>query len=140
MSPPRLKACLPAPVFAALRALRHSRLRIALAAGAALALVLGLFIGGAQPAAVGLIPPPWDKLAHAGVFGAIAFLLHGGLRLPGWLAVMLAVLVGAGDEIHQSFLPGRAAGLDDWLADLAGAVLAVLLVKFLRRKLWSTPA
>ena len=118
-----------------MKSLRYSRWRIAFAVICVLVLAAGLFIGGAQPAAVGLIPPPWDKFAHAGVFGAIAFLLHGGLRLRAWLAVLLAVLLGAGDEIHQAFLPGRFAGLDDWIADLFGALLGVLLVGVLRRKL-----
>jgi len=51
-----------------------THLRLA-SAVAALLLVVGLFVGGAQPVAVGLFAPPWDKLAHAGVFGVLAVLL-----------------------------------------------------------------
>ena len=122
------------PPVVRLKSLRYSRWRIAFAVTSVLALAAGLFIGGAQPVAVGLIPPPWDKLAHACVFASIAFLLHGGLRLRAWLAVLLAVSIGAADEIHQIFLPGRSAGMDDWIADLFGALLGVLIVGLLRRK------
>ena len=46
---------------------------------------------------------------------------------------MLTLLVGAADEIHQHFLPGRVAGLDDWLADAVGAGLGLILVKWFRK-------
>ena len=106
---------------------------------AALVLVVGLFIGGAQPFAVGLFTAPWDKVAHAAVFGVLAVLLalalrgahvlHGrtalGLRHTLLLAALLAAMVAGADEIHQIWLPGRMAGWDDWLADVAGVALAL---------------
>ena len=52
------------------------------------------------------------------------------LGLPTALVITLALLVGATDELHQSFLPGRVAGLDDWLADAVGASLALIRFKF----------
>jgi VanZ family protein len=106
---------------------------------AAVLLVVGLFIGGAQPVAVGLVAPPWDKVLHAGVFGVLAVLLAVALRgahlLHGRKAIgvsqallwaaLLAVMVGGADEIHQLQLPGRMAGWDDWLADATGVALAL---------------
>ena len=106
---------------------------------AALVLVAGLFIGGAQPFAVGLFTEPWDKVAHATVFGVLAVLLalalrgahvlHGrtalGLRHTLLLAALLAAMVAGADEIHQIWLPGRMEGWDDWLADVAGVALAL---------------
>jgi VanZ family protein len=101
-----------------------------LALVAAVAVPAGLFYGGAQPYAVGLIPPPWDKFAHAGVFGLLAGAISYASGLSGarmwWLGFALAVLVGAADEWHQATLPGRAAGWDDLAADAVGAALGAL--------------
>jgi VanZ family protein len=104
---------------------------------AALCLVAGLFIGGAQPAAVGLVPVPWDKVAHATVFSAIAFLLaFSRVRKHGsWLviSVLLATAVGGADEIHQHFLPGRGADMADFAADALGASFGGALYVLLAR-------
>lgn len=98
-----------------------------LAVLAAVAVPLGLFYGGAQPYAVGLIPSPWDKFAHAGIFavlaGAICYASGWRGARMWWLGFAAAVLVGAADEWHQATLPGRAAGWDDLAADAVGAAL-----------------
>lgn len=94
----------------------------------ALLMLAALFVGGAQPQAVGLIPAPWDKLAHATFFFVFAFLLSRFVSLPIAVVIVLSLLVGAADEIHQSFLPGRVAGWEDWLADAVGTGLG--LIKF----------
>jgi len=96
------------------------------------AFVLGLFIGGAQPVAVGLFPPPWDKLAHIVAFGSLAVLVEFALRPRMWLFFALPLLVSALDEIHQIWLPGRSAGVDDWLAGAVGVTLAWLLLRHTR--------
>ena len=73
-----------------------------------------------------------DKALHAVVFGALAMLLWvlAGGRAP--LAIFAIVLgVGALDEVHQVFVPGREADLADFLADAAGAAAALYLVKYL---------
>jgi len=41
-------------------------------------------------------------------------------------AFLLAAIYGAVDEIHQAFVPGRAASLADVAADVTGAALGVL--------------
>ncbi len=98
----------------------------------AVGLPLGLFIGGAQPVAVGLVPPPWDKLVHALVFAvfAAALGLASGLRGRAMHAVAFcgAVAVGAVDEWHQMYLPGRSAGWDDLAADAFGSALGTVLL------------
>lgn len=86
--------------------------------------VVGLFIGGAQPVAVGLIPAPWDKLAHVVSFGALAAMLELALRPRTWLFFALPLAVSATDEVHQAFLPGRYASVEDWLAGALGVSLA----------------
>jgi hypothetical protein len=99
----------------------------------ALGIVFGLFVLGAQPFAVGLVPAPCDKAAHAGVFAVLAAAIGVASGLRGWrmamLAVAGAVLVGALDEWHQVYLPGREAGLDDLAADVVGALLGALMAR-----------
>ena len=96
-----------------------------------------LYVGGAQPVAVGLFPAPWDKLAHLLTFAVIggAAGLAGGMR--GWrmLACCLAgaLLVGGMDEIHQIFLPGRSASWADLAADAAGGLLGAAALAVLHR-------
>jgi uncharacterized protein YfiM (DUF2279 family) len=101
-------------------------LRLA-AAFAAIGLPIGLFVGGAQPIAVGLIPVPWDKLAHAAVFAVLAAAMGYATGMRGWPMLLAgfgyALGIGALDEWHQMYLPGRSAGLDDLAADGAGAAL-----------------
>lgn len=97
------------------------------AALTAIGLPMGLFVGGAQPVAVGLFPVPWDKLAHAGVFAVLAAAMGYASGWRGWPMLLAgfgyAMGIGALDEWHQMYLPGRSAGLDDLAADAAGAAL-----------------
>ncbi|MBC7617686.1 MAG: VanZ family protein, partial [Candidatus Saccharibacteria bacterium] len=115
-----------------------------LCAAAVLFMVMGLFVGGAQPFAVGLFTEPWDKLAHATVFAVLTALLAVALQgkppQPGarWalrpgaalaVAALLAGAVGVADELHQATLPGRVAGLDDLLADAVGVCVGLLAAR-----------
>lgn len=98
-------------------------------------LVYGLFHYGAQPIAVGLFAPPTDKIAHAGVFGLIAMMLWFVFdrRYP-LLVIGLVAIVGAADEVHQLLLPGRFAEVGDWLVDVGGACLSLLVLLASRKK------
>ncbi len=75
------------------------------------------------PAVVG-----FDKVAHFGVYGGLAFLAargahgYGSTRLrAAVLGALLAAAYGATDEVHQSFVPGRTMELLDLAADALGA-------------------
>lgn len=98
-------------------------------------LIYGLFHYGAQPIAAGLFTPPIDKIAHAGVFGLIAMMLWFVFdrRYP-LLVIGLVAITGAADEIHQLFLPGRSAEAGDWIADVSGACLPILVLMASRKK------
>ncbi len=69
----------------------------------------------------------FDKVAHFSVYGLLATLVCRQGR--GWRAALWALLAvsafGASDEWHQSFVPGRSTELADWIADTAGAALAI---------------
>lgn len=108
---------------------------------AAIGLPIGLFYGGAQPVAVGLIPAPWDKLAHVAVFAVLAGAIGYASGLRGarmwWLAFAGALAVGAADEWQQLSLPGRSPGWDDLVADALGAALGATALRWRTRvKRW----
>lgn len=96
------------------------------------------------------IPMPpiadFDKVEHFGYFfcGAVlfsAFLYRKRPKPPSWWSILTTVvillaLIGALDEFHQSFVPGRS-GNDpfDWLADLTGSICGALFFNVIHRRL-----
>jgi VanZ family protein len=74
--------------------------------------------------------PHLDKLAHAGLFGVLAALLRLAGLPPAW-AVAMAGAGGILDEVLQARVPGRDPSAADVAADLVGAVLAVIAVRWL---------
>lgn len=43
------------------------------------------------------------------------------------------ISIGGADEVHQMFVPGRHAGLDDLVADAIGIVTAIIVLLGLRK-------
>jgi VanZ family protein len=92
-----------------------------------------LFALSAQPNPLPFLPPELllqDKLLHGLAYTVLGALLVPGFRGAGCsarcailLAVALASVYGATDEVHQSFVPGRNADVLDWVADTLGAAL-----------------
>jgi VanZ family protein len=84
--------------------------------------------------------PHFDKVVHFGYFFGgscllCAWLYRRGPERTDWAklittAVVVVALIGALDEYHQSFTPGRS-GNDpfDWLADLLGATAGAFAFK-----------
>jgi VanZ family protein len=66
----------------------------------------------------------WDKMLHASAFGALALLLWTsvGYRAP-WLNWLAIAIIGALDELHQIYVPGRSADVLDVAADAIGAAI-----------------
>ena len=96
----------------------------------AVAIVVVLFVGGAQPEAVNLFLPPVDKLVHAAVFGLIALLFWFGFnQLGAWEIFWIVVLIGLMDEGHQFFLSGRDADWVDLVTDFFAAGLVLILLR-----------
>ncbi len=97
-----------------------------------LAIPLALLVGGAQPFAVGLVPAPWDKLAHMAVYALLACAIGFASRRQGPSAMLIgfvgALLVGLLDEFSQMHLPGRTAEFDDLVADAVGAALGTVVL------------
>ncbi len=89
--------------------------------------------------------PGADKIAHFGFYGVAGFLFvlwrreigKGAAVAVVWAAIF-AALLGAVDEFHQQWIPGRSMDLLDWVADFAGgtaggfcSAVAVSMVPFL---------
>lgn len=95
----------------------------------------GLILGLTLPARVGPEMPEipyFDKLCHFAAFAGQSFWIWLGLRpQPGraWRAVAICALLGALDEGMQYFMPGRSCELADWVADVAGAGAAALVMR-----------
>ncbi|OSM04326.1 putative VanZ family protein [Magnetofaba australis IT-1] len=80
--------------------------------------------------------PHIDKAIHASIYALLAISaalcarhLFTALTRPEWWGALYAALYGASDEWHQTFVPSRYADIWDWLADVAGAILAVWALK-----------
>lgn len=87
---------------------------------------------------------PVSLTVHALEYGLLAALLwRAAQRTPAlscwsWQAsLLITLLYAASDEVHQAFVPGRYADVRDWLADAAGAAVAVWL---LQRRAQVSPA
>ncbi len=90
---------------------------------AAFFMAVTLFVGADEVGKAHLFPPPWDKLAHFCYYGTMAVLLAHGLGRRWWWIPLLAIpVVGALDEWHQFYVPGRDSSVYDWIADSAGTV------------------
>lgn len=79
--------------------------------------------------------------AHLGVFGVLGVFIYAALMRAfvfSWRKCLTALcctfLFGISDEIHQSFVPGRYARVQDVLTDTAGAAIAIGAITSLRRK------
>lgn len=108
--------------------------RAALAWGPAVLWAAAIFWASSRPTVP--LPSGWgtDKLAHFGAYTVLGFLLARGTaasRLSAGWAVVLGVLYGASDEVHQHFVPGRSVEVGDWVADALGVVAGVLLSSWL---------
>jgi VanZ family protein len=93
-----------------------------------------------------------DKIVHVIEYGILGILLVRALSAtyPNWpfkrlilWTICLAVLNGAGDEYHQSFVHGRECDIFDLLADTVGAIVGAcvylsLILKVVEQKMYMT--
>lgn len=85
------------------------------------------------------VPLPYaDKIAHIGFYGMMGFLCAmwrresgGSAKVAALSALAFVAIVGAVDEIHQQWIPGRSLDVIDWLADVAGGGIGALFSAFL---------
>lgn len=78
-----------------------------------------------------------DKVAHLGgyaVLGALSARAAYPSRRPvrtGVAVFAVLLVIGMLDEVHQSWIPGRATDVADWFADGLGALLGILVAPLL---------
>lgn len=93
--------------------------------------------------------PMSDKVAHLGEYTVLGFLVQraagaswpaGGLRQVWRIAAVIAcgLLIGAGDELLQSLVPGRVSSIWDLAADGLGLALGLAIDRLLHR--WQSGA
>lgn len=92
-----------------------------------------LFIGGRSNVPRVETDLPLDKAAHFvlyGILGALATLgwMRAGRRPRLLWVLLLALLVGVADEVHQRFVAHRSSELLDLVADAAGMAVAALVI------------
>lgn len=81
--------------------------------------------------------PYADKVIHLVIYAPLSFCLVWALRATAMrnregipaVALLLAILYGITDEVHQMFVPGRQASVVDFIADALGALLGVALAR-----------
>jgi VanZ family protein len=76
------------------------------------------------------------RFAHLvayGLLGALGAWAFQGWRRGSILAIVLASAFGALDEWHQSLVPGRRPGIDDWLFDTVAAALVIYVWQRIQR-------
>lgn len=105
-----------------------------------LAYVTAILVVSAQP----YLQPPVrldnvDKIAHFVEYLGLGLLLGRAIRAAlrvrvplhaSLMAISLGIIVGASDEIFQSFVAGRDSSLHDLLADATGLVFAQIVYLF----------
>lgn len=85
-----------------------------------------------------------DKVIHMGVFGLLALLCYISFiklnnniilkRNPYLWTAVLTIIYGASDEFHQYFVPNRSSEFADWVADVIGIILALIVIKYILSK------
>lgn len=81
-----------------------------------------------------------DKIVHLGIYGLLGLLcfislIHQNKFVALYNSAYLWTLIicsfyGATDEFHQLFTPNRTCDFFDWLGDTAGALIAILVIKY----------
>jgi VanZ family protein len=96
--------------------------------------LFGLFYLGTLPGAGELFPEPWDKLAHFAVFAglSVCLMLMSANSAP-WAVFFAVSLIGALDEWHQVYLPGRHSDIYDFLTDVIAAAVACTYMALRKR-------
>jgi len=83
-------------------------------------------------------PAGFDKFAHVGLFGGLAFLIFWYDSRQGWAGAVRTFLLAVGAalliEVLQALLPFRDADLADLAAGALGAILGVAAGALLRRE------
>jgi VanZ family protein len=94
-----------------------------------------LFFGAQEIGKINAVPHWAHKVEHFCYYGFMALLLAYGLgRRWFWIALLAVPMVGAIDEWHQLYVPGRHSSVYDWMADVAGTAVAIFAYRWITRR------
>lgn len=77
--------------------------------------------------------PGFDKLAHAGEYAILGFLLALAFEKRWFIAFVIGMIYGLLDEIHQLFVPFREFDLLDLSSDIAGVIIGIVCLLLLKK-------
>ncbi|MBD3288396.1 teicoplanin resistance protein VanZ [candidate division KSB1 bacterium] len=106
----------------------------------ALAIFVQSSIPSLSPPSIGISAE--DKIAHAIVFAILGYLItrafyfseNDSLRRNAViLGIIIGLLYGISDEVHQMFVPGRYPEVWDVVADFTGVLLAQVVFRFIKK-------
>lgn len=110
--------------------------------GAISGLLAGLFGGEISAAGQSILEAVVRKTAHVLEFTALGGLWYGYFlcselktRKSVTLSFVISVLYAVSDEVHQYFVPGRAARIYDVGFDALGVVIGILLAEVIYRRI-----
>ncbi len=93
-----------------------------------------------------ILPIPWDKLVHFGMFFLLSFVnfidyykLHDGKPvMKKWLfwGLFLPIIYGGAIELLQEYFFSRSGEWLDFVADALGSLSALAVIFFIRKKYW----
>jgi VanZ family protein len=104
--------------------------------GPALAAMAAIFVASSMSTLPPAAEEVSDKTLHFAAYATLGLLVLRAMAGGEWRGVtagsalrawLLTVAYGASDELHQAFVPNRWVSLGDWLADAAGAGLAIVV-------------
>ena len=81
----------------------------------------------------------YDKVVHLGFYVPLGFCVIASFPSKLWfrygLMLIIVMLFGCSDEMHQHFVPGRSMDVYDWVADSIGGALGGILYIWWESKL-----
>jgi VanZ family protein len=78
--------------------------------------------------------PYWDKVQHASVFMVLTLIATLVFRQKNILVAIGLISYGAATELLQSwFTVTRLASINDWLADIAGVMIGLLIFALVKK-------
>ena len=82
---------------------------------------------------INLLPSWFHTIEHFFYYGVMAVLLaHGVGKRFLWIALLAVPLVGALDEWHQLYVPGRNASAFDWAVDVFASLVGIYWYSLIR--------
>ena len=102
-----------------------------------------IFIQSSYPSPENIPSLPYiDKVIHFAAYAILGILFFVAFNTIGFkeninkvimLSILSSSLYGMSDEIHQYFVPYRNADIMDFLADVAGSICGVYVIKFIKK-------